>query len=49
MKPKKSLGILALYLFVDLIYFKTGEIIFKLKKIKFHCPKMAPKINLPPV
>jgi hypothetical protein len=26
MKPKKSLGILALYFVVDLIYIKTGEI-----------------------
>ena len=25
MKPKKSLGIFALYFYVDLIYIKTGE------------------------
>jgi hypothetical protein len=28
MKPKKSLGILALYFFVDLIYIKTEKIFF---------------------
>ena len=34
MKPKKSLGILALYFFVDLIYIKTGKNKI-LKKFKF--------------